>query len=75
MTEATNNAIGESIINLELTVNQVNLLLNVLGNAPYVQSANLIAQVQAQGVPQLKKLEETFEAIKAAEPKIEEAKA
>ena len=75
MTDKVTDTIGESIIKLELTVNQVNLLLNVLGNAPYVQSATLIAQVQAQGVPQLKDIEAAFEAIKAAEPKIEEAKA
>ena len=75
MTEATNNTIGEAIIKLELTVNNVNLMLNVLGNAPYVQSATLISQIQAQGVPQLKELETAFEAVKAAEPKTEEAAA
>jgi hypothetical protein len=75
MTEATKNTIGEAIIKLELTVNNVNLMLNVLGNAPYVQSATLIAQIQAQGVPQLKELEAAFEAVKAAEPKTEEAAA
>jgi hypothetical protein len=73
MTETTNNTLGEAIIKLELTVNSINIMLNVLGNAPYVQSATLISQIQAQGVPQLKELEAAFEAVKAAEPKTEAA--
>ena len=66
------NTINEAIIKLELTVNDVNQLLNILGNAPYVQSANIITQIQAQGVPQFKELEAAMEAVKAAEPKTDE---
>ena len=61
--------IGESVIKLELTVNSVNTLLNVLGQAPFVSSANLIHTIQAQGVPQLQEIQKAMEAVAAAEKK------
>ena len=38
---------------LELTVEQVNIILNALGNAPYIQVAPVIAEIQKQGQEQL----------------------
>jgi hypothetical protein len=38
---------------LTLTVDQINIVLNALGNAPYVQVANLIAEIQKQAEAQL----------------------
>lgn len=63
--------IGESIIKLELTVNSVNALLNVLGQAPFVASANLIHTIQAQGVPQLQEIQKAMASVAAAEKKDE----
>lgn len=63
--------IGESIIKLELTVNSVNALLNVLGQAPFVASANLIHNIQAQGVPQLQEIQKAMASVAAAEKKDE----
>lgn len=40
------------ILKFEFPVATVNALLNILGNAPYVASANLIATIQQQGSPQ-----------------------
>jgi hypothetical protein len=37
----------------ELTVDQINLVLSALGNAPYAQVAPLIAEIQKQGQAQL----------------------
>lgn len=42
------------VLKFEFPVNVVNALLHILGNAPYVQSAALIASIQAQGEPQFK---------------------
>jgi hypothetical protein len=61
--------IGESVIKLELTVNSVNALLNVLGQAPFIASSNLIHTIQSQGVPQLQEIQKAMEAVAAAEKK------
>jgi hypothetical protein len=37
----------------ELTVEQINVILAALGNAPYAQVAGLIAEIQKQGQAQL----------------------
>ena len=70
--------IGESKINLTFTVNEVNAILNVLGQAPFVQSAALINAIQAQGGPQVEALQaaqpaEEPEAAQPAEEPAEEA--
>ena len=44
-------------LKFELTIEQVNGVLNVLGNAPYVQSASLIALLQEQASPQIQALQ------------------
>jgi len=49
--------ISKEKITLTLTVDQVNGLLNVLGNAPFVASANLINEIQTQGGPQVAELQ------------------
>ena len=59
--------IGESKINFTFTVNEVNAILNVLGQAPFVQSAALINAIQAQGGPQVAEIQGAAEAEEAAE--------
>ena len=44
-------------LKFELTIEQVNGVLNILGNAPYVQSAALIALLQEQASPQIQALQ------------------
>jgi len=53
--------ISKEKITLTLTVDQVNGLLNVLGNAPFVASANLINEIQTQGGPQVAALQAACE--------------
>ena len=60
--------IGESKINFTFTVNEVNAILNVLGQAPFVQSAALINNIQAQGGPQVAEIQAAAEAEEAAQP-------
>jgi len=38
---------------LELTVNEVNIIMQALGNAPYVQVAELIQKIREQAQPQV----------------------
>jgi hypothetical protein len=40
-------------VKLELTVDQINVILAALGNAPYVQVVSLIAEIQKQGQAQV----------------------
>jgi hypothetical protein len=38
---------------LELTIDQINIIMSALGNAPYVQVAPVIAEIQKQAAPQV----------------------
>ena len=40
---------------LNLTLEQINIILQALGNAPYVQVAPVIAEIQKQAAPQVEK--------------------
>jgi hypothetical protein len=44
------------MINLELTIHEINLILAALGQAPYTQVAELIKKIKEQGVPQVEAL-------------------
>ena len=52
------------MIDLNLSVNEINLVLQALGQAPYVQVAELVEKIKAQAVPQVEALpkEEVAEA-------------
>ena len=39
---------------LDLTLEQINVIMQALGNAPYVQVAPVIAEIQKQAAPQVK---------------------
>lgn len=38
---------------LELTIEQINIILNALGNAPFVQVERLINEIRKQGQAQM----------------------
>ncbi|CAL1517155.1 hypothetical protein [Chitinophaga sp. MM2321] len=44
-------------INLKLSVEEINLVLNALGNLPYIQVHNVINKIQVQGKTQLQESE------------------
>jgi hypothetical protein len=60
--EIKKDPLDDAIINFSFTVSQVNQILHILGNAPYLASANLIAYIQMQGEPQFKALVEAEKA-------------
>jgi len=39
---------------LTLELNEINLILQALGQAPYVQVAELVEKIKAQALPQVK---------------------
>ena len=45
------------LLKLELTIDQTNGILQILGNAPYIQSVNLINLIQMQAGPQVRELQ------------------
>ena len=44
------------MIDLNLSVNEINLILQALGHAPYVQVADIIDKVRTQAAPQVEAL-------------------
>ena len=44
------------MINLNLTVQEINLILQALGQAPYAQVAELFEKIKVQAVPQVEAL-------------------
>lgn len=44
------------MINLELSVNEINLILQALGQAPYTQVTDVIENIKVQAIPQVEAL-------------------
>ena len=40
-------------MHLDLTIEQINVIMAALGNAPYIQVATVIAEIQKQAAPQV----------------------
>lgn len=38
---------------LDLTIDQINVIMSALGNAPYITVAPVIAEIQKQAAPQV----------------------
>jgi len=53
---------GQEIIKLELTIDQVNAILQILGEASFVKSNQPISWIIVQANPQIAALEKTDEA-------------
>jgi len=64
--------IGGKELTFVFTVDQVNSILSVLGQASFVQSANLINLIQSQGTDQFAKIQAEVEAEEAAAEPVEE---
>jgi hypothetical protein len=75
MSEDVKPSIDDFVVTLEMSVQEVNLLLNVLnlpGQAPTATLAGFITIIQNQAGPQAKKAQEDLEkALKASEKKDE----
>ncbi len=58
-------------INLQLTIEEANLVLEALGNLPFAQVFTLIGKIQEQAGQQLKPPESQADAGETPPPKIE----
>jgi hypothetical protein len=63
--------INNERINFSFSVDQINSILAILGQAPFVQSANLIGLIQAQGESQFEKIKAKMDEL-AKEEKADE---
>ena len=45
------------MIDLTLSIEQVNVIMGMLGRQPYEQVEGLIAEIRAQAIPQLPKID------------------
>ena len=52
--EIQKDPLDDTIINFSFTVSQLNQILHILGNAPFLMSADLIGYIRMQGEPQFK---------------------
>jgi len=59
-----NNFIGIEMIKLELSIEEVNTVLRVLGKHPFEEVVALIGKIKSQGDPQAEALAKTAEAPK-----------
>ena len=50
------------MINLNLTVQEVNMILQALGQAPYAQVAEMVEKIKSQAIPQVEALPKEEEA-------------
>ena len=55
------------MIKLELTIDEVNMILRTLGKHPFDEVVLLINKIKGQGEPQVAELAKRLEAAKAAE--------
>ena len=46
-------------MNLELTIEQINIIMSALGNAPFVQVESIINEIRRQAQPQINPAPET----------------
>jgi len=52
---------------LEFSVKEINALLNVLGQSPFVHVAGFINAIQKQAAPQVKQAKDSLEAVEKAQ--------
>jgi hypothetical protein len=70
MSDELNNRLNEVPVTLEFTVQELNILVNILNmplQAPTLTLASLINAIQTQAGPQVEKAKAAFEAIKNAD--------
>jgi len=53
-------------VTLEFSVKEINALLNVLAQSPFIQVAGFINAIQAQAVPQIEQARTNLEALEKA---------
>ena len=61
--EASNNPIDDVIVTLEYSVKEINALLNLLGELPFLKAVGAINSIQTQAGPQVEKARKSLDAV------------
>jgi hypothetical protein len=56
------------MIKLDLSIDEVNMVLRVLGKHPFEEVVSLVSKIKQQGDPQAEEIAKQLEAAKAAAP-------
>ena len=66
MSEQVKELLNDFNVTLDFSVANLNVLLNVLAQAPYIQAAGIIDEIQRQAVPQIEQARKSLEAVEKA---------
>lgn len=67
MSEKVNDLLEDFNITLDFSVKEVNALLNVLAQSPFIQVVGFINAIQNQAGPQIEQARKNLEAVEKAE--------
>ena len=66
MSEEVKDLLDDFNITLEFSVKEVNALLNILAQAPFIQVVGFVNAIQRQAGPQVEKAQKGLEAVEKA---------
>ena len=66
MSEQVKELLNDFNVTLYFSVANLNVLLNVLAQAPYIQAAGIIDEIQRQAIPQIEQARKSLEAVEKA---------
>jgi hypothetical protein len=66
MSEKVNDLLDDFNVTLEFSVREINGLLNVLAQSPFIQVVGFINAIQSQAGPQVEQAKKNLEAVEKA---------
>lgn len=66
MSDKVKELLDDFNITLEFSVKEVNALLNILAQAPFIQVVGFVNAIQSQAGPQVEKAQKDLEAVEKA---------
>lgn len=66
MSDKVNDLLGDFNITLDFSVNEINALLNILAQAPFIQVVGFVNAIQNQAGPQIEQARKNLEAVEKA---------
>lgn len=66
MSDKVKEMLDDFNVMLEFSVKDLNTMLNIIAEAPFIQVASLIAEIQRQAAPQVERAKTHLEAIEKA---------
>jgi hypothetical protein len=67
MSDKVNDLLEDFNITLEFSVKEINALLNILAQAPFIQVVGFVNAIQSQAGPQVEKARKSLEAVEKAD--------